>query len=95
MDRMFDLVLSTDLFDEPDGAGNGAGRILCQPEREGQEEQRFSVGGSLHQWVQRRVDSQLQIPPDVREAGQGAVVHPQPLAMAERVTVTALDRRSA
>jgi hypothetical protein len=88
-------VTPTDVFDEPDRASDGGGRVVGQAEGQGQEEQHLGVGRSLHVWIQRRLHGHQEIALDRGELRERPVVHPQPPVVPERVTVAALYRRTA
>src|SRR3712207_8945665 len=67
--RVLDLVAPADVLDVPDRAGDGGGRVVLQPEGQGEVEQRLGVGGPLDLGVQLRVHGHHQVALDPRERG--------------------------
>ena len=94
LDRVLDAVASSGLLDEADRSGDCLRRVLLETERQGEEEEQLGVGRSLDLREERRIDGQRQVALHGREVGDGAVVHPEPAAVAEGVTVGLLDRRA-
>jgi hypothetical protein len=82
-----------DLLDEADRALDGAGRVVLETERESEEEEHLRVGRALDRRVQRRVDGEHEVALDLEPVVQHAVVHPQPLAVVERMAVRQLYGR--
>ena len=80
------------ILDETDGLRRRAGGVVFETEAEGQEEEdlRVRLAGDLG--IERRVDRQRDIAPELRELVNAAVVHPQPASVAKRVAVCHLHR---
>ena len=93
LERIVDLVPPTDVLDEPDRTLHGARRIVFETERHGEVEEHLRVGRSLDQRVQRRIDREREIALDGEPVVDQPVVHPEPLAVAERMAVRLLHRR--
>ena len=71
----------------PDRALDRADRVLLEPEREREIEQHLGVGRAGDRAEERRLDLEHQVSVHVMEAVQEAVVHEEPAAVTERVTV--------
>ena len=82
------------VLDESDCAFDGLERVAVESEGQCEEEQHLRVGRALDVRVERRVHGQNEVPLQLGEPADQAVVHPEPPAMAERMAVGALDRRS-
>ena len=67
----------------------------CEPERQREVEQHLGVGRAADVRVERRVDGERQVALDLAELRDEAVVHEQPVLVAERMAVRLLDRRPA
>jgi hypothetical protein len=85
-------VTVSGLLDESHRPGDGLGRVVLQPVGEGEVEEQLGVGRSLDLGEQRRGHLQGEVALDGREVDDDPVVHPQPVAMAERMAVGLLDR---
>jgi hypothetical protein len=87
-----------DIFDEPDCLLDGRWRVVLKAEGQGEEEQDLGIGLTLDLGVERRIDREDQIALDRPELVDVAVVHEQPMVVAERVAVRLLhgaaDRRA-
>ena len=87
-----------DGFDEPDRLLDGSRGVVLEAEGEREVEQHFGVGLALDLRIQRGVDGEYQVAFDRRELVDVAVVHEQPVIVAEGVTVGLLhgaaDRRA-
>ena len=97
LERVRHPVAGGDRFDEPDRLLDSGRRVVLEAEGEGEIEQHLGVGLAFDLRIQRRVDREYQVAFDRRELVDVAVVHEQPVVMAERVTVGLLhgaaDRR--
>ena len=87
-------VGAPDLLDEPDRSCDRGRRVVAQAEGEGQVEEHLGVRGALDVGEQVGVDRHRQVPLDLVEADERAVVHPQPVAVAEGVAVGLLHGRA-
>ena len=94
LDGMLDAVLTSGFLDEADHPLDGGDRVALEPEGEGEVEHRLRVGGALDRGEERVVDREHQLASQQWELADQPVVHPQPAAVAERVRVGLLDRRS-
>jgi hypothetical protein len=84
----------TDLLDQPERAGNRGGRILVETKRQPEEEENLRVGRALDERIEPRIDREHEVALHLQPIRNNAVVRPQPLAVAERVAVRLLHRRS-
>ena len=83
-----------DLLDEADRARHGGGRILLEPEGQGEEEEDLGVARSADEGIELRIDGQHELALDLGETAICAVVHPEPFAVPEGMAVGVLDRRA-
>ena len=87
-----------DRFDEPDRLLDGGRGVVLEAEGEREVEQHLGVGLALDLRIQRRVDGEDEVAFDRGELVDVAVVHEQPVVVAERVAVGLLhgaaDRRA-
>lgn len=72
---------------------NGFDRLAFQPEREGEEEHHFGIGGSRDLGKIPGIDAEQQITADLLDLLNLPVVDEEPAAVPERMTVRFLDRR--
>jgi hypothetical protein len=91
---VLDPVARPGFLDEPDHPLHRGDGIVAEAEREREVEHRLGVGRSLDRRKERVVDLENELPPDARELADQAVVHPEPLPVAEGVRVRLLDRRA-
>ena len=68
--------------------------VLLESEGQGEEEEELGVRRSLDLREEGRLDGQGQVALHRQEVGDGPVVHPEPAAVAEGMTVGLLDRRA-
>ena len=67
LDRVLDAVAAADVLDEADRALDRGRRVVLEPERQREEEERLGVGRALDRRVERRVDGEQQVALDVVE----------------------------
>ena len=97
LERMGDAVAAGDRLDEPDRLFDGGRRVVLEAEGQSEVEQHLGVGLTLDLRIQRRIDGEDEVAFDRAELVDVAVVHEQPVLVAERVAVgllhSAADRR--
>ena len=91
LDRQLDAARAGRRLDEADHPLDSCNRLAFQAERQRQVEHRFRVCCALDRGEQRVVDGQQELAPDTSEVADQPVVHPEPVAVAERMRVGLLD----
>ncbi len=92
LERVLHAVTVADLLDEPRRCRDGCRRVLLQAEGEGEEEEQLRVRGALDQREQPGLDGQHEVALEGQEVLDEPVVHPQPVAVTERMAVGLLHR---
>ncbi len=86
-----DAVILHDTFDSTDRPREGAHRVVGQPVAQQEQKNRFTVRRALPRIIETRSDHCFQLTADLFVPANLTVVHKQPVALCEGMTITALD----